>query len=276
MYAVLADPRGRVPIAYRKIGRAIGSRGERLLARFMARAAVVFAVSDGLADELEDRFFVERARIRVIPTARRAPRRLQGAERAAFRASFGAKPDVPLITWAGRLIPDKQPGAALQAYALIRSRFGACTLALCGDGPLRPSVERAAAAAGDGALVLGNRDDSDRLIAAADVLLSTSEAEAAPGVLVEAGLAGVPVAAFDVGEVSQIVRDGETGVLAPPGFIEVLAVLVVDLLRTPERREAMGAAARKACARFSVEAVVAEYATAFAEAARGPEHRPGG
>jgi glycosyltransferase involved in cell wall biosynthesis len=267
-YAVLADPRGRMPIAYRKISHAVGSRGERLLARFMARAAVILAVSEGLADELVDRFLVDRARVRVIPTARRRPPRLEEAERAAFRASIGAKPDVPLLAWAGRLTPEKQPGAALQAFAVIRSRFGACTLALCGEGPLRASIERAAAAAGDGALVLGSRDDAHRVIAAADVFLSTSQTEGAPGVLVEAGLAGVPVAAFDVGEVAQIVRDGETGVLAPPGFVEVLAVLVVDLLRTPERREAMGAAAREACAPFSIDAVVADYAAAFSEVVR--------
>lgn len=264
-YTVLADPRGRIPIAYRRISHATGSFGDRLFGMLLSRPAVIIAVSDGLRDELVETFGVDPARIRLIPTTRRSPPDLDPVERAAVRAEIGAKPDQPLVIWVGRLSNEKQPGVALQVHALVRSRFGPCTLAICGHGPLRRAVDRSATVAGEDVLVLGSRNDAPRLIAASDVLLSTSRTEGAPGVAVEAGLAGVPVVAFDVGDIGELVRDGETGVLSPPGFVEAMAVVLVDLLRHPERRAAMGEAARKACAPFRLETVARQFAHAFAD-----------
>jgi glycosyltransferase involved in cell wall biosynthesis len=264
-YAVLADPRARVPLAYRKISHAVGGRGERILARMYDRTDRIFAVTDELKRELVEEFAVDSDRVVVIPTSRKAPPTLRADERAAVRTGIGADPDRPLLAWVGRLSEEKQPGAALQAFALIRSRFGACSLAICGDGPLRESVEGAAGAAGPGALVLGSRDDAERIIAASDLVLSTSRTEGAPGVLVEAGLAGVPVVAFDVGEVSQVVRRNETGVLVRPGDLDALADAACRLLADPGARERMSAAAREACAPFELGAIAARYAAVFAD-----------
>jgi glycosyltransferase involved in cell wall biosynthesis len=264
-YAVLADPRGRVPLAYRKISHAVGGRGERILARMYGRTTQIFAVTDELKRELVEEFAVDPAHVVVIPTSRRAPPELTADERAAVRASIGADPDRPLLSWVGRLSDEKQPGAALQAFALIRSRFGPCSLAMCGDGPLRESIERAAGAAGPGALVLGSRDDAERIISASDLLLSTSRTEGAPGVLVEAGLAGVPVVAFDVGEISEVVRRGETGVLVRPGDLEALADAACRLLADTRRRTEMSVAAGAACRPFELTAIAARYAAAFAD-----------
>ena len=272
-YAALADPRRRVPIVYRKITHAIGGLGERLLARMYGRAALIIAVSDGLRDELVERFGVDPALVEVVPTSRKPPPELSPAEREQQRRAIGADAGHPVLAWVGRLSDEKQPGAALQAFALIRSRFGPVSLAMCGDGPLRESVERAAGAAGPGILVLGSRDDADRIIAASDLLLSTSRIEGAPGVLVEAGLAGVPVVAFDVGEVSHIVRRGETGALVRPGDLEALADAACRLLADPKARARMGTAAREACAPFALQAVVARYAEAFARVL-GPKGHP--
>ena len=272
-YAALADPRGRAPIVYRKISHAGGSRGERVLPRLYGRAAAILAVSDGLRDELLERFGVQPGLVRVVPTSRRPPPELSAAQREEQRRAIGAAPSEPLLVWAGRLSEEKQPGAALQAFALVRSRFGPCSLALCGEGPLRAAVERASAAAGRGALVLGSRDDADRIVAAADLVLSTSRTEAAPGVLVEAGLAGVPVVAFDVGEVSQVVRRNETGVLVRPGDLEAMADAACRLLADPKSRAAMGAAAREACRPFALDAVAGRYAAIFAQVL-GPKGDP--
>jgi len=263
-YAALADLRRRVPIVYRKISHATGGRGERVLARMYGRAALILAVSEGLRDELVERFGVDPARVEVVPTSRTPPPELSPAEREQQRRAIGADPAWPLLAWVGRLSDEKQPAAALQAFALIRSRFGPVSLALCGDGALREPIERAAGAAGPGLLVLGSRDDADRIIAASDLLLSTSRIEAAPGVLVEAGLAGVAVVAFDVGEVSHIVRRGETGALVRPGDLEALADAACRLLADPKARNLMGAAAREACRPFALQTMVARYVAAFA------------
>jgi glycosyltransferase involved in cell wall biosynthesis len=263
-YAVLADPRGRVPLAYRKISHAVGGRGERILARMYDRTTRIFAVTDDLKRELVEEFAVDPDHIVVIPTSRRAPPSLTADERTELKAAIGAAPDRPLLAWVGRLSDEKQPGAALQAFALIRSRFGPCSLAICGDGPLRDSVESAAGAAGAGTLVLGSRDDAERIIAASDLVLSTSRTEGAPGVLVEAGLAGVPVVAFDVGEISGVVRHNETGVLVRPGDLEALADAACRLLADPKRRAEMSNAAREATRPFELTEIASRYAAAFA------------
>lgn len=265
-YAVLADPGGRTPMVYRKISHAVGGRGERTLARMYDRPARIFAVTDELKRELVEEFAVDPDRVVVIPTSRKAPPELDAAQRGALRESLGAPdPARPMLAWVGRLSDEKQPGAALQAFALIRSRFGPCSIAICGDGALRAQVERAAGAAGPGALVLGSRDDADRIIAASDLLLSTSRTEGAPGVLVEAGLAGVPVVAFDVGEVSTVVRRNETGVLVRPGDLDALADAACRLLVDTRQREQMAAAAREACRSFELTAIAGRYGTAFAD-----------
>ena len=265
-YAVLADPRARTPLVYRKVSHAVGGRGERILARMYDRPARIYAVTEELKRELVEEFAVDPSRVAVIPTSRKSPPALDPDERTAVRRAIGVEdPARPVLAWVGRLSDEKQPGAALQAFAVIRSRFGPCSLALCGDGPLREPVERAAGAAGPGALVLGSRDDADRIIAASDLLLSTSRTEGAPGVLVEAGLAGVPVVAFDVGEVSSVVRRNETGMLVRPGDLDALAEAACRLLADTGLRSRMSVAAREACGPFELSAIAKRYADSFAE-----------
>ena len=223
-------------------------------------------MSEELKRELVEEFTVDPNRVVVIPTSRREPPRLDEEERREVRTAIGAPdPDRPLLAWVGRLSDEKQPGAALQAFALIRSRFGPCSLAICGDGALREQVERASGAAGPGVLVLGSRDDADRIIAASDLLLSTSRTEGAPGVLVEAGLAGVPVVSFDVGEVSTVVRRNETGVLVRPGDLDALTDAACRLLVDARLRARMSDAAREACRPFELSAIAERYFTAFEE-----------
>ncbi len=269
-YAVLADPLGRVPLVYRKVSHAVGGRGERILARMYDRPARIYAVTEELKRELVEEFAVDPQRVVVIPTSRRSPVALDPDERATVRRAIGVEdPARPVLAWVGRLSDEKQPGAALQAFAVIRSRFGPCSLALCGDGPLRGPLERAAGAAGPGALVLGSRDDADRIIAASDLLLSTSRIEGAPGVLVEAGLAGVPVVAFDVGEVSSVVRRNETGLLVRPGDLDALADAACRLLADAGLRARMSVASREACTPFELSAIARRYADSFAEVLGG-------
>src|SRR3970282_151677 len=90
---------------------------------------------------------------------------------------------------------------------------------LVGDGPLAPEVNAEIASRGMGGHVrpLGVRTDVPDVFGASDVLLLASSTEGSPAVVIEAGLLGLPVAAYAVGGVPEQVRDGVTGILAPPG-----------------------------------------------------------
>jgi glycosyltransferase involved in cell wall biosynthesis len=262
-YAALADPRGRVPLVYRKISHSAGERGSRAMRALLRRADLILAVSRGLRAELVNEFDVPPERVEIVPTSRVPPPELDAAGQRAVRERIGASPDQPLLAWVGRLSAEKQPHVAVQVLALVRTRFGPCTLALVGAGPLRAAVERAAAAVPQ-ALVLGSRDDAAEIVAASDLVVSTSRTEGAPGALVEAGLAGVPVVAFDVGEVHQVVRDAESGVLVPAGDLDAVAAAVVELLVDHDRRRRLGRRARETCAPFSLDATLPRYAELLA------------
>ena len=79
----------------------------------------------------------------------------------------------------------------------------------------------------------GFRTDLDSLIGAADVVVLPSFTEGLPNVALEASAAGVPVVATAVGGTPEVVADGETGFLVPPGSPTAIAAKVGELLRDP-------------------------------------------
>lgn len=101
---------------------------------------------------------------------------------------------------------------------------------------------------------LGFRDDSERVIGAADVVVCTSDFESFGVALVEAMACGKPVVSTNHGGPAEIVVDGETGYLVPPRSPKMLAKKIIPLLRTPALRTVMGLAARRrVLAQFSAE-----------------------
>ena len=84
---------------------------------------------------------------------------------------------------------------------------------------------------------------------------------------IEAMAAGLPVVAAAVGGVPELVVDGETGLLTPPGDAAALAAALADLADDAEKRRRFGAAAGLRAARFEVGAMVESYAAFFEEAA---------
>lgn len=120
------------------------------------------------------------------------------------------------------------------------------TVALAGDGPLRPWLESRVAATDalrDRVRFVHRHHDPVVLLGAADLVLHTSAVAALPTALLRALAAGVPVVATRVGGVPEIVT-ADCGVLVPrqPGPI---ADALVALAGSPERRQRLGAAARR-------------------------------
>ena len=103
--------------------------------------------------------------------------------------------------------------------------------------------------------LLPPRPSGRELIAASDVVaLATTTPDPFPRVVLEAMAAGRPVAAFDSGGTGEMVRDGETGILVPPGDVAALAEAFERLAGDRAMRERMGrAAAARARESFSLE-----------------------
>jgi glycosyltransferase involved in cell wall biosynthesis len=163
-----------------------------------------------------------------------------------IRATLGLAHDVPIIGLvSGFRVMKGQPTvveAAARLAAGGRRRFH---LLLIGQGPFAARVRAQIEAAGlaDRISVLGFVDDLPAAMAALDVALySALESDGMSRVLFEYLASGVPVVASRVGVVPEILEDGRTALLVPPGEPGPLAEAVARLMDDPSRRREMGAA----------------------------------
>ena len=175
--------------------------------------------------------------------------------------------DPPRIVTVGRLAGPKDPLTLIRALPALEPR--PYSLAFIGDGPERGAVERelSACAVGHRVALLGDRRDVPELLAAADVFVLSSRSEGAPLSILEAMAAGLPVVASDVGGVGELVVDGETGLLVPPGDPARLAQALARVLDDRALRERLGTAGRaRARERFDLGALRAAHLDLYARA----------
>ena len=141
----------------------------------------------------------------------------------------------------------------IEAFTRLRAERPGLRLTVVGDGPERRDQEARVRAAGLGDAVVFTGYQSQQQVAdrlgQADVLVLPSLIEGVPVVLMEAGAAGLPVVATNVGGVSELVRDGVSGFLVPPGSAEALLPPLRQLLDDPELRARMGRAGREVVVR---------------------------
>lgn len=161
----------------------------------------------------------------------------------AVRRELGLGPDDFVLAMVTVLRPGKGHDIAIDATARLRRGHPEVRLLIVGDGPSRREIE---ARAEEGVVFAGHRDDVMSVLDAVDVLIHPSRVDAFPTALLEAMCAGVPVVATAVGGIPEIVVPGETGMLVPaPPAAPGLVAAVEAVLRGPERRTAMAAAARR-------------------------------
>jgi glycosyltransferase involved in cell wall biosynthesis len=227
----------------------------RYVDRVFARGARrLIAISDAV------RHFLERAGHR--------PARLQtihyGLDEAPSAPSevtpeaAGIPADVPLVLAIGRLIEQKDHETLLRAFASARAAHPRARLAILGSGPREAQTRALAASLGlaDTVAMPGRVEPRDWL-ARADVFAHTPRWEGFGIVLLEAMLAGLPVAATRVSAVPEIVVDGETGALVEAGDWRRAGEALSGLLADPARARALGEAGRdRARSQFSVARMV--------------------
>lgn len=187
--------------------------------------------------------------------------------RKAVLEEFGLAGCQPLLIVVGMLKSRKGHAVLLRALPHVREAFPEVGLLVVGDGPLMKSLQEQAAALGleDCVHFAGYRRDARRLIAAADILVLPSENEGFGYVLAEAMARGKPVVASRISSIPEVVAEGETGLLVPPGDADSLGSAILELARDPERARRMGAAGRRRVEeRFSLERMLSELEAFFA------------
>jgi glycosyltransferase involved in cell wall biosynthesis len=171
---------------------------------------------------------------------------------ADVRRRYGER----VLLWVGRLQPWKGVETAIRALPHVPG----ATLLIAGDGEDRERLERLTVELhlGERVHFLGAlpRTQLPRLYSSVDLLLATSTASETFGIgLVEAQACGLPVVASRFGGFPEVVDEGRTGLLFPPGDHVALAAAANSLLDDQNRRAAMAAAAPGWAAQFSWEAV---------------------
>jgi glycosyltransferase involved in cell wall biosynthesis len=157
--------------------------------------------------------------------------RFRPAQRAEKRETFGLGPNDVVVGTVARLAKEKDFETFLRAVAHARAELPALRSVIIGDGPLRAHLESFAVSLGLANFVqfLGERKDVGEVIQCYDAFLLTSVIEGMPNAVMESQLLGVPVVATRAGGTVDLIRDGETGLLAPIGDHQALASCIVRL-----------------------------------------------
>ncbi|MFI8106543.1 glycosyltransferase [Streptomyces sp. NPDC086023] len=168
----------------------------------------------------------------------------------------------------GGLHPVKCYDRLIEAFALCSSRRPGWELHLFGHGPMEDELRRTAAEHGVGNRVVfrGAVQDMRAVYTELSMIALSSEAEGRPMALAEAAACGVPAVAFDVsGGVREIVSDGRTGTLVPPGDVAALANSLGQMMDDDGLRARYALAARRHVQQFALPAVLNRWHELFDE-----------
>lgn len=211
---------------------------ERLV---LPRFDTVVCVSQAQARRVEAAG-VPAPRITVIANAVELPKR-PPAERYRRGLVEIAGGEGPIVCAAGRLSPEKGFDVLIDAARRVVEQVPAARFVIFGEGVLRPVLQDRIDCLGlNGRVVLaGHRSDFGDYLPWCDLFVLSSHTEGMPNVLLESFAAGVPVVATAVGGVEEIVEEGRSGFLVPPGSPARLARGIVEALASPGRRKALGA-----------------------------------
>ena len=187
-------------------------------------------------------------------------------------AGGGDPAEPPLLLNVGRLASAKGQMLLLDLASDLQAGGVPFQLAIIGDGPLKDRLADGVRARGLSDHVTLTGALSQEEVAAhhrrAAIFVLPSFAEGVPVVAMEAMAAGVPVVATRVAGLSELIEDGRSGRLLPPGRTDLLIAAVRELLEDPAGRRALGEAAREAVAAgFHVDREAAKLARLFAGSA---------
>ncbi len=163
----------------------------------------------------------------------------------AARRELGVPPGATLIGYVGRLSPEKGgQDILIRAVSRVRQTNPNVRLVVVGDGPLRPGLEKLAATLDEPVIFTGLRADVARLLAAMDIFVLPSLHEALPIAALEAMSTRLPVIATSVGGNPEVVQEGVTGLLVPPGDEIALYKAIMKLLSEPTLASSIAVAAQ--------------------------------
>jgi glycosyltransferase involved in cell wall biosynthesis len=217
----------------------IGSRSRAFV--FKHGCSQIVADASVIKRELVQQHGINPAKIEVIGSAVDLEKFKPPRDRTKFRREIGIGDDVPLVGNVGMIRPDKGQLELVKAAPLILEKRPDARFVIVGQGTgilkrginVRNAIDRAGLA--DKIIMAGYRWDTPEVLAACDMIVIASlRTEASPIVLREAFASGRPVIATKVGDIPEIIRDRENGLLIEPGNPQELASAILEFISDPE------------------------------------------
>ena len=238
---------------------------ERMAGRF---TTTLIAVSEDEKSVLMQNKVVDAARIRVIHNGIDVARIDGEAQLTKMEAKsrLGIRPDRRVVGVVGRLVPQKDPLAFVQAARRVADEAPGALFVWVGSGPLRAEVESQAKAKDVPVRILGHREDVWKVMRAFDVFVLPSQYEGLPFALLEAMALSLPVVATNVVGIRDVIEDEATGLIVPAKAPAAMTKAVLSLFRDPQWADGLAAAARqKVVAEFSLEQMLDRHQMLYEE-----------
>ncbi len=232
------------------------------LRMFHNRTGCTMVPTPAMRDELAAAGFET---LRVVARGVDAERFRPGARSDALRADWGARDGSLVALSVGRLAAEKNLGAVLTAFDVLRAVDATARLVVVGDGPCRADLMRRCPEA----IFAGQRRGADLAAhyASADVFLFPSLTETFGNVVPEAMASGLAVLAYDRAAARELIRHSDNGLLAPAADEAAFCRLARRLAAERGLAPALGRRARRTALGLSwqriVEAVEARYVAAI-------------
>ncbi len=243
----------------RGVARRLLSSVERGIVR---RVDHVIVISPEIGERVEHLQPADR-RHDMLPVS---PRRTPTGSVQDVRDGYGIGHDAPLVVIVARHHTQKDLPMFLAAMALVRRQLPDVRAVMVGDGPERATVEAARRRLGldDAVVIAGHRPNPIDEMRAADVVALSSIWEGSPLAVAECLSIGAPLVTTAVGTVTRHLVDGESARIVPVGDAAAFADALLELLRSPERRAAIGAAGLDVAARtFDPDTLTDAVATVY-------------
>lgn len=200
---------------------------------------------------------VEKRKINRIPVGVKA-KDFQpcSSVRQTVRKELGATDDV-LVGSVGRLSPEKNLRALLEAFAEASKYVSNAKLILVGGGPDETSLRRMAQDKGieDRTIFTGVRPDVSRLLSALDIFIIPSFTEGCPTSLLEAMSSSRAIVASDIPSIREIVKNNKEAILVNPYNVEELRLAIIELSHNEELRGRLGHDAAKRASNYDLSRV---------------------
>lgn len=265
LYGGIGAWRARVPVVVHTEHGRHYSRGirQRYLARIASRFAHrFFCVSRDIAAGVCKAGMARESCTFVVSNGINVDAFRNCGEGSKVRSELGIPYDAKVVGTVGRLNDVKRQDLLIRGFKFVRDKVPDAHLLLVGDGPSRGALEELVAELNlrQAVSFAGYQKEPQRFLSAMDVFALTSRSEGMPLSVLEAFAAGVPVVAFAVGGLPEIIDNGLTGFLCTFGDLPAFASLLVDVLLRPSiARQICEAAKSRAETDFSTAAMSETY-----------------